>query len=194
MQKSLILAGLLAFCCHAGAESRAQDPAGRPMYAGQIVKKLSKDIVLARPGERQPAAPSVDLQVQFAFNSAELLPEGRSQLDELGRALNDKALAGWGFELAGHTDQVGSAAYNLTLSRERASAVKNYLMVSHGLNPQRLIPQGFGFARLADPAHPTAAVNRRVEVRRVTLATNNQGALMAPARSSQPGGRMVPAQ
>ncbi len=151
--------GLPAFC--------AEDEL---MEAPKIIQSLSKDITLDRPGHAARArTPSVDLRVQFAFNSAELLPAGRRQLDELAMALASKALATWGFELAGHTDRVGSAEYNLRLSLDRANAVKQYLVVTHGLNGHRLLPIGLGASRLADPAHPEAAINRRVEVRRVAL-------------------------
>lgn len=188
---------------------------GNTMSAPSIVKSLSKDIVLDRnapaPATAQtpqatptrPAAsarrpgPAVSLQVQFAFNSAELEPAGRRQLDELGKALNHKTLSTWGFELAGHTDKVGSAEYNLKLSLERANAVKHYLMVKHSINPGRLVPLGLGFSQLANPAQPAAAVNRRVEVRRVQLnassATPAPQVQQAPAATTRPlGGRLVP--
>ncbi|QIL73088.1 OmpA family protein [Diaphorobacter sp. HDW4B] len=168
-----------------------------------IVKSLSKDIVLDRAGNgvsnQTPAyQPAVDLNVQFAYDSAELLPHGRMQLDELGAALNHKSLMKWGFQLGGHTDASGSAEYNNRLSLERANAVKQYLIVRHGLNPNRLQAAGFGFTRLADPGNPRAAVNRRVEVRRVILdASVGQPAVAiplqpSPAPQSAPaGGRLV---
>lgn len=178
---------------------------GATLGADSIVKSLSKDIVLDRPGSAnrlQATQPAVDLNVQFAYNSAELLPQGQRQLDELGIALNNKALSQWGFELGGHTDASGHAEYNLRLSLERANAVKNYLVIRHGLNPQRLQPVGFGFTRLANPANPTAAVNRRVEVRRVILGAGSAAqpttmpaqpvaAPIAPPPQAPMGGRLV---
>ena len=190
MSKKMLVLGLLALAGAAMIPGALAQDGGPAMQAGQIVKKLSKDIVLARPGGAPVAAPSVDLQVQFAFNSSQLLPEGKRQLDELGRALNDKALASWGFELAGHTDQVGGAEYNMALSLERANTVRQYLIVTHGLVPQRLIPLGLGYSRLADRSNPGAAVNRRVEVRRVALNANSTVSPAAPAS----GGRLVPLQ
>ena len=205
---------VLAFGVASGAHAADTDMQSAP----SIVKSLSKDIVLDRnapanaPAAAAPAAngnqaaparpavaarpgPAVNLQVQFAYNSADIETAGRRQLDELGKALNHKSLATWGFELAGHTDKVGSAEYNLKLSLERANAVKYYLMVKHGINPARLIPLGLGFSQLANPAQPTAAINRRVEVRRVRLdavgTTPANPAQHAPA--TRPiGGRLVP--
>jgi outer membrane protein OmpA-like peptidoglycan-associated protein len=151
---------------------------------------------------RRPRPGAVDLQVQFAFNSAELLPIGRQQLDELAFALADRALQADGFELTGHTDRVGDADYNMRLSLERASVVRNYLVTAHGIVPQRLMTAGLGFSRLADPANPTAAVNRRVEVRRLVMAQAPQMPQMpqisAPLQpmpampAAAGGGRIVP--
>lgn len=168
LQAVLTSAALVGFISLA----QAQDE-NATLSAPKIIQSLSKDIVLDRPGVAQGARPvvqaSVNLNVQFAFNSADLLPQGRQQLDELGNALSSKTLVQYGFELAGHTDAVGGAEYNLKLSLERANAVKQYLIVRHGINPNRLVPLGFGFSQLANRADPTAAVNRRVEVRRVAL-------------------------
>lgn len=201
---------VLAFGVASGAHAADTDMQSAP----SIVKSLSKDIVLdrntqastapvangnqatpARPAVTSRPGPAVNLQVQFAYNSADIEPAGRRQLDELGKALNHKSLSTWGFELAGHTDKVGSAEYNLKLSLERANAVKHYLMVKHGINPGRLLPLGLGFSQLANPAQPTAAINRRVEVRRVRLdavgTTAANPAQHAPA--TRPiGGRLVP--
>src|SRR6478752_3476870 len=55
-------------------------------------------------------SPNVDVQILFAFNSAEILPEARPALDELGKALSDPKLAGGTFLIAGHTDAKGSDA------------------------------------------------------------------------------------
>jgi OmpA-OmpF porin, OOP family len=65
-------------------------------------------------------------------------------------------------EIDGHADASGSADYNLTLSQLRARAVRAYLIQQHGIAPERLPFVGKGETELYDPAHPTAAVNRRV--------------------------------
>jgi outer membrane protein OmpA-like peptidoglycan-associated protein len=190
---------LCVLACGAAMVAQAE---GQLVGAPSIVKSLSKDIVLdsAHPGNGVSRAVAVDLQVQFAFNSAELLPPGRLQLDELAQALNNKALISWGFELAGHTDRVGTADYNMKLSLERAMTVKNYLVVNRGINPGRLIPIGLGFSHPVNPADPGAAINRRVEVRKVALQANvptvqSNPSLPtvqpAPASTAHPGGRLV---
>ena len=65
----------------------------------------------------------------------------------------------------GHTDSDGSASYNMGLSRERAYAVSNRL-ASQGVNPGRLVPQGFGESQPVASNNSAAgkARNRRVEI------------------------------
>ena len=62
-----------------------------------------------------------DLKVHFDFDSAELSPEARAQLDELGQVLQREALRPYVFRISGHTDAVGSNEYNEWLSQQRAS-------------------------------------------------------------------------
>jgi outer membrane protein OmpA-like peptidoglycan-associated protein len=215
-RQALLALAALGFACTSPL-AQAAGEGEAPVSANRILKSLDRDIVLDRPPAGGGAAasapaplvqPSLDLYVQFAFNSAELLPRGRQQLDQLGQALNNRRLLKWGFELAGHTDAVGDADYNMKLSLERANAVKHYLVTKHRLNPNRLVPLGFGYTRLANQANPTAAINRRVEVRRVALANGRAvtlgqgqdvqyipapGLLQRPAaQPAATGGRLVP--
>lgn len=106
-----------------------------------------------------------DLKILFPFNSAELSAEARAQLDALGRALAAPELRPFRFRIAGHTDAVGSEAYNEGLSARRARAVVDYLAARHGIARARLAALGLGERELADPSDPASAANRRVEVR-----------------------------
>ena len=108
-----------------------------------------------------------DLRITFPFDSAELTPEARERLDVLAEALLDDRLASGRFEIAGHTDAVGSPSYNLQLSEQRARAAHDYLVGQRGVPPERLLPKGFGQEQLFNPAEPEAAENRRVELLRV---------------------------
>lgn len=191
MNRRNLLALALSLAITAPTWAQADD-AAPVVGAAKIVEALSKDIVLdSQPSNRSRRPPpaarnaAISLQVQFTFGSSELLPHGKRQLDELAMALSDRALLGSSFELAGHTDAVGDAESNLRLSIDRANAVKAYLEQAHGLSPARLQAIGFGFSRLADARNPLAAVNRRVEVRRL-------GAAPSRPESQTPGGRLVP--
>jgi len=118
------------------------------------------------PAEAAPSAPSVNLTVNFATGSAELTPQARATLDELGRALSSNELSGYHFRIEGHTDTVGSPAYNRELSEQRAQAVVKYLADKFGVQPARLEAVGMGEAGLLVPTPPQTPEqrNRRVQV------------------------------
>jgi outer membrane protein OmpA-like peptidoglycan-associated protein len=113
-----------------------------------------------------PAGPSVNLTVNFANGSAELMPDAIRTLDELGRALASKELEGFRFRIEGHTDTVGSRPYNQSLSERRALAVVNYVAQKYGVSPARLQAVGMGEEGLLVPTPPQTAEprNRRVQV------------------------------
>jgi len=107
---------------------------------------------------------AMDFEVYFVFDSAELTSQARAELAALGHALVAPELRPYRYLIAGHTDAVGSAGYNQTLSERRAAAVRRYLVETFPISPERLVSIGFGQARLKVPDQPRAAVNRRVEV------------------------------
>ncbi len=82
--------------------------------------------------------------VYFDFNKYALTAAARTQLDRLAEIL--KALPGVTVTIEGHTDAIGSAAYNKKLSLKRAAAVKEYL-VSKGISSTRLTTTGYGESR-----------------------------------------------
>lgn len=110
------------------------------------------------------AGRSVALEVYFEFGSAAITGRAGAQLAALGRALSSPQLMPYRYLIVGHTDAVGSDAYNLELSRRRALAVRDYLISVFPIDPQRLAAVGFGFRHLKRPDTPRAAINRRVEV------------------------------
>jgi hypothetical protein len=120
--------------------------------------------------EKEPL--SVNLYVNFAYNSDELSSDARITLDHLGAALRDPRLEGFAFLIAGHTDAKGSAEYNQKLSERRAEAVKRYLISQYKLPPQRLSAVGYGMSQLLDPSRPEDAINRRVQIINTTTEKN----------------------
>ena len=111
-------------------------------------------------------APSVSLSVQFATGSADLTPDARQTLDQLGKALASSDLAQYHFRIEGHTDTVGSADLNKTLSQQRADAVAAYLQSKFGVSLSRLQTVGMGEDGLLVPTPPNTPneKNRRVNV------------------------------
>lgn len=110
---------------------------------------------------------SLALPVQFTFDSARILAKAYPQLDAVAAGIKLTA-PGAKVVIEGHTDAVGSAAYNLKLSSQRADAVRTYLITRHGLDPARLRVVGMGKLAPLDPATPGAPENRRVEFRAET--------------------------
>ncbi len=117
---------------------------------------------------------SVNLYVNFAYNSADLTSDARITLDRLGAALRDPRLAAFSFRIAGHTDAKGGVEFNQRLSERRAGAVRDYLIARFGIDEQRLTAIGYGKSQLLDPAHPEDGVNRRVQVINVTAGAMNR--------------------
>lgn len=107
---------------------------------------------------------SVDLAIEFAYDSAELTEDAKRQLATLGAALQSDALRAQRFTVAGHTDAAGSDEYNERLSTARAAAVVDYLRDNHGIDVSRIDAFGLGETRLLFPDRPEDARNRRVEI------------------------------
>ncbi len=115
-----------------------------------------------------PAAPATE-KVSFAadaffdFNKTALKPEGKAKLDDLA----DK-VKGLNLEVViavGHTDSVGSDAYNDKLSVKRSEAVKSYL-AGKGIDASKIYTEGKGEKQpVADNKSAEGrAKNRRVEI------------------------------
>ena len=108
--------------------------------------------------------PSIDLEINFDFNSAVLNPKATPLAVELGRTLVNPQLRGIVFLVGGHTDAKGGDAYNLDLSRRRAEAIKAFLVEFYGVAAANLVAVGFGKEYLKNPNSPFADENRRVQV------------------------------
>lgn len=100
----------------------------------------------------------------FDVNSSTIKPAAEPQLKELAIMLNKNA--GMKLELSGHTDNAGTDAGNLQLSRQRAEAVLAWLH-KNGTDISGIVPQGYGAAKpVADNnTEEGRELNRRVEIR-----------------------------
>ncbi|HKS65071.1 MAG TPA: OmpA family protein [Xanthobacteraceae bacterium] len=108
--------------------------------------------------------PSVDLEINFEYNSDRLSAKAMPQVSALGEALSSADLKGSTFIVAGHTDGKGGDTFNQGLSERRADALKRYLMDRYKIDDGRLVTVGYGKTQLKNPSNPTAAENRRVQV------------------------------
>ena len=109
----------------------------------------------------------------FDFDKAVLKPAGKASLDDLVSKLKDINLEV--IIAVGHTDSVGTDAYNQKLSVRRAEAVKAYLQ-SKGVEANRVYTEGKGEKQpVADNATAAGrAKNRRVEIEVVGTRSQNQ--------------------
>jgi outer membrane protein OmpA-like peptidoglycan-associated protein len=121
---------------------------------------------LTQTPPRPPSAPlpTIDLEVLFAYDSDNLTPEAMGKLANLASALRDPRLQGSTLIFIGHTDSVGSAAYNNALSLRRARSVANFVQGTLGLPSSQIEAVGVGFSRLKNSRDPASAQNRRVQL------------------------------
>jgi len=131
-------------------------------------RALQRGVTVSGGGAPEQPPGSINLYVNFAYNSADLTADARITLDRLGAALRDQRLRGYSFMIAGHTDAKGGADYNQKLSERRAESVRTYLIGQYGVEAEHLTAKGFGKQQLLDPQHPEDGVNRRVQVVDVT--------------------------
>jgi outer membrane protein OmpA-like peptidoglycan-associated protein len=101
-------------------------------------------------------------QVQFAFDSAVILPESTPLLTEIADVL-DRNPQMHKVEIQGHTDSEGGDEHNQLLSEDRANAVKTWL-TSHGVSADRLAAVGYGEKK---PLVPNVTAGNRARNRRV---------------------------
>lgn len=138
-----------------------QVPIGSPAKAPEPAPTPAPE---PAPVQVEEPAPIVLRGVHFKFDSAQLTQPAQSRLNNVGAALH--AAPDVTFSIAGHTDAIGSNAYNQRLSERRAQSVKTYL-VGHGINDNRITAvTGYGETRpVATNATPEGrAQNRRVEL------------------------------
>ena len=125
------------------------------------------------PAPQPPAATKVTYAADafFDFDKSVLKPEGKAKLDDLVgkvKGINLEVIIA-----VGHTDSVGTDAYNQKLSVRRAEAVKAYL-VSKGIEKNRVYTEGKGEKQpVADnKTSEGRAKNRRVEIEVVGTRAN----------------------
>jgi outer membrane protein OmpA-like peptidoglycan-associated protein len=104
---------------------------------------------------------NVPSDVSFDSGRADIKPQMRPVLDEIGRNLDPNVRV----TIVGHTDSTGSDAINDPLSRERALAVRDYLS-ARGVAPSRLSVAGRGSHEpvASNDSESGRAANRRVEI------------------------------
>ena len=168
-----VLGALLATLClpAAGAE-RETMTVGKSMADAKKLESFlfpeaqCENVTYQCLAVRPTSERSIGMDVKFQTGSAELTPEARAQLENLGKVLAArKGKLGTGeIVIEGHADARGSADFNKKLSEQRANSVVKHLVTAHGVEAKSLKPLGLGKEHLKDPANPDAPANRRVEL------------------------------
>jgi OOP family OmpA-OmpF porin len=121
-------------------------PMPPPVVAAAPVVQPPPVVVMPAPqpvaAAPQPRRVSFSADSLFAFDQAAVRPEGRAALDTFTREIQ-----GVRFEtitVEGHTDRLGTPAYNHKLSLQRAEAVKSYLASSDGVSANKMVTVGKG--------------------------------------------------
>ncbi len=107
---------------------------------------------------------TLDGAVLFTHDSNDLLPAAKAALDTLAAQIADANLSA--FRVVGHTDATGSDAYNMTLSRERAAAVRDYFASLDSLASVSISSEGRGETDpvASNETEEGRELNRRVEI------------------------------
>jgi peptidoglycan-associated lipoprotein len=105
-------------------------------------------------------------KVRFPINKAEVSDEAKAMIDEAVAPLV-QANRGVYFEIEGHTDSTGDAAYNYTLGEQRAMAVRDYIAKKYGVALSRLNVISYGEEKPVtdNKTREDRAQNRRVVIR-----------------------------
>jgi OOP family OmpA-OmpF porin len=156
----------------------------RPRLLLRLLPRLLRRAAASRTGSgtrsgsracsgRLPAASKVTYAADafFDFDKSVLKPEGKAKLDDLVSKIKDINLEV--VIAVGHTDSVGSDAYNQSCRSRRSEAVKAY-MVSKGIERNRVYTEGKGEKQpVADnKTSEGRAKNRRVEIEVVGTRAN----------------------
>jgi peptidoglycan-associated lipoprotein len=105
-------------------------------------------------------------KVRFPVNKAEVSDEAKAMIDEAVGPLVKENRGVW-FEIEGHTDNTGDAAYNFTLGETRAMAVRDYIAKTHSVALNRLNVISYGEEKpfVENKTRDERAQNRRVVIR-----------------------------
>ena len=136
----------------------------------QIDRRYTVEEIEDEPDLRD-ALPRIEIDtVHFGFGEAFIREEEVENLDRIAEIMERILIAHPRevFFIEGHTDAVGSAAFNLDLSRQRAMAIKKALTTYYVIPARNLRTIGYGERYLKIPTAEAEAENRRVSIARAT--------------------------
>ncbi|HVL56748.1 MAG TPA: OmpA family protein, partial [Burkholderiaceae bacterium] len=144
----------------------------RPVAAGDSSRPMGSAPAIASVSMQQSAppadsagggGPAAALPITFHIGSSAVSPQSYPYLESVASVLRqDPSLR---LIIEGHTDSTGDYRRNVVLSWERALSVLRYFVDQHGIDPQRLQPQGKGPLEPLQGLPPADGMNRRVQFR-----------------------------
>lgn len=135
---------------HERAIERMKKP-GKPQDRPPLVDELNK-------------LPQVAIDIRFNSDSSIIRPESYKLLGRIADAMYHPYLLDQKILIVAHMEAVGKRQNNLDLSQKRASAIREALVTTFRVAPQRVVALGLGEEQLADRAKPAAPANRRVQL------------------------------
>lgn len=137
----------------------------------RIERKFSRqEFRSGRPSARD-SMPAIEVDtIRFGFNESFVREEEIPQLERIGEIIERIVAANPDevFLIEGHTDAVGSAAYNQGLSYKRANAVRDAMLQFFNIERNNIETVGYGEEFLKIETEEEEAENRRVTIRRIT--------------------------
>jgi outer membrane protein OmpA-like peptidoglycan-associated protein len=109
---------------------------------------LPKPVVQPGPTPAPPVQAAkicITLHVEFDFDKSDVKPQYHNEISKVAEFMTTYPSTGALIE--GHTDNVGSYGYNISLSERRAESVRTYLVEQFGIDPPRLTTKGYGYTK-----------------------------------------------
>jgi len=141
------------------------------VFAGVRYHFYEPETAAPPPPPPPPPAPAKTFIVFFNFDKSDLTPEAQAVVAEAAAAYKAGASVTMAVQVRGHTDTVGSAAYNLPLSERRADSVRAGL-VANGVPDNVITTSGAGFS---EPLVPTGPGVKEPQNRRATIDLTGAG-------------------
>ena len=147
-------------------DKSAQSGISEAKGSAQAAMSKAQDAEKAAKGKLIYTVTLSNDKVRFPVNKAEVSDEAKAMIDEAVAPLV-QANRGVYFEIEGHTDSTGEAAYNMKLGEERAMAVRDYIAKKYGVALSRLSVISYGEEKPVtdNKTRDDRAQNRRVVIR-----------------------------
>jgi outer membrane protein OmpA-like peptidoglycan-associated protein len=130
------------------------------------IKAKADGIALKRPpvAAQLLKLPQLMVEIQFDPDSPVIRPPSYQTIGRIADALYDPSLLPYTFLVVGHNDATGRREISLALSQRRADSIRDVLVNTFKVSPKRIRAIGLGEEQLQDSVHPTAAINRQIQV------------------------------